>query len=237
MEQFTRLFNNLFHKSVLCDCIRVRWFLLFWSYRILHFLWVWLVENMFRSKTSAIASSLSFWWKDSAKCFLLAWWTKHGLTDPPLISCGGKKAIQLKGQRAIQELQMKLPCPIRGQIHEAILCGKFLFHKNFTKSFTIYIRMRMVGISNFCNVGPGFEHWLINHATLSLASGNQKLQGKNHPCTNGFPGFPFFLQTHMWKTQENWQQNQFRLAPGCFQPEPNLGIHYHSTTTMIYIYI
>ena len=51
------------------------------------------------------------------------------------------------------------------------------------------------------------------------------------------PGFHYFLQTHMWKTRENWQHNQFRLAPECFQPEPNLGIHYHSTTTMIYIYI
>ena len=59
----------------------------------------------------------------------------------------------------------------------------------------------MVGISNFCNVGPGFEHWLINHATLSLALGNQKLQGKNHPCTNGFPGFPlFFANTHVENT-------------------------------------
>jgi hypothetical protein len=65
----------------------------------------------------------------------------------------------------------------------------------------IYIRLRMVGISNFCNVGPGFEHWLINHATLSLALGNKKLQGKNHPCTNGFPGFPlFFANTHVENT-------------------------------------
>ena len=52
-----------------------------------------------------------------------------------------------------------------------------------------------------------------------------------------FPRVSIIFRGDMWKTRENWQQNQFRLAPGCFQPEPNLGIHYHSATTTIYIYI
>ena len=35
MEQSTRLFKNLFRKSLLRDCIRVRWFLLFFYPSIL----------------------------------------------------------------------------------------------------------------------------------------------------------------------------------------------------------